>query len=205
MRDQPDLESLLSLLHHLDPKVRSEAIHRLGEEGSRQAMQALRDVVRDDGNTHCRKSALYWLRKRADRPLYNEAIYYALEDEDPFLRMHAAWSIRQADRPNPGIVEPLLSALASSRDMPAAVPMMLSALGKLGDRRAFEPIAAYLKSESGYQRGVAAQALGRLGDTRAVGHLTQLLDDHATAWKEDHGPERTVADIARRALARLTS
>jgi HEAT repeat protein len=84
-----------------------------------------------------------------------------------------------------------------------ALSMILSALGKLQDRRAFEPMVACLTSASAYQRGAAAQALGELGDRRAVDHLTNLLDDQAIAWKEDHGPERSVAHIARQAAMRL--
>ncbi len=161
------------------------------------------EVVYDtDGNLKA-NSYLYWLRRRADQEILNEALCYALDDEDPFIRMDAAWNVCQSEEPNPDIVEPLIRALKSSQDMPIAFSMILNALGKLRDQRAFEPIVAHLESASGYQRGAAAQALGKLGDQRAIEYLTALMDDQALAWKEDHGPERSVAYIAREALKRL--
>lgn len=203
MTYEPELASWLQSLQDADPQVRSEAIYALGQLKSTRAMAALKGVVCDDPVAHCRKSALYWLRESGDQAVFNQAVRCALDDADPFIRTDAAWSIRQAGPPNPDIVEPLIRALASSQDAPMALSMMLSALGKLRDRRAFEPMVAYLTSASAYQRGAAAQALGELGDPRAVDHLTNLLDDQAIAWKEDHGPERSVAHIARHAAMRL--
>jgi len=200
---EPELAPWLQSLRDADPQVRSEAIYALGQLKSTRAMTALKGVVCDDPVAHCRKSALYWLRESGDQAVFNQAVRCALDDADPFIRTDAAWNIRQAGPPNPDIVEPLIRALASSQDMPIALSMILSALGKLRDRRAFEPMVAYLTSASGYHRGAAAQALGELGDQRATDYLTALLDDQAIAWKEDHGPERSVAHIAREALARL--
>lgn len=54
-----------------------------------------------------------------------------------------------------------------------------------------------------YRRAVAAQALGELGDARAVELLNQLKHDSATAWEEDRGPKRSVGDIANEALKKL--
>jgi HEAT repeat protein len=73
----------------------------------------------------------------------------------------------------------------------------------LRDRCAFESIATYLSSPVSYHRGLAAQALGSPGDDRAIKPLTAMLSDQAVAWTEDHGPERTVAEIAQQALQEL--
>ena len=142
-------------------------------------------------------------RQTADQAHFNEVVRQALQGEDPFVRLNAAWNVRQAGPPNPGIVEALVRAAAKEQAVPAVFGMIVSALGSLGDPRAFGPLVAYLSSPDSYRRGAAAQALGALGDSRAIPHLTALLDDRATAWQEDHGPEQTVADLARQALGRL--
>jgi len=48
-----------------------------------------------------------------------------------------------------------------------AFPMIIHALGLLGDVRAFNAIAVHLQSANSYHRGLAADALGHLGDRRA--------------------------------------
>jgi HEAT repeat protein len=60
-----------------------------------------------------------------------------------------------------------------------------------------------LTSPVSYHRGLAAQALGSLGDDRAIEPLTAMLADQAVAWTKDHGPERTVAEITQQALQDL--
>ena len=204
---RPDVASLLSSLHDDEPQVRREAAlmlgQLLGQQRSRRVMLALRDMVLEDTDDHCRKAALYWLRVNGEQAIFNEALRCVLKDADQFMRMNAAWNISQAGERNPGIVEPLIQALESSWEMPIASAAIIEALGKLRDARAVEPLAAYLKSPHSYWRGIAAQALGYLGDPRAIPHLRALLTDHAPAWKEDHGPVFSVAEVARVALRRL--
>jgi HEAT repeat protein len=120
---------------------------------------------------------------------------------DPTLCLEAAWNICQSSEPNPEMVEPLIHALKNSSDI--ALAMVMSALAVMQDKRAYEPIVEYLKSPNSYYRGIAAQCLGTLGDKRAIEHLETAADDSAVAWKEDHGPERRVGEIAQDALQRL--
>lgn len=199
MNIEPDLESLLQSLNDADPAVRREAIYRLGPLKNAQAIAVLKDIVQKDNDFSCRKAALYWLQKTADQPIFNEALRHALDD--PSLRTEAAWNICQSGKPNPEIVEPLIRALARGQDIDLAI--IMGALGILRDPRAFEPLVVYLKSTNSHQRGSAAEALGSLGDKRAIEPLKELLNDQAIAWKEDHGPERSVAAIAQNALHRL--
>jgi HEAT repeat protein len=77
------------------------------------------------------------------------------------------------------------------------------ALGKIGDPRAFEPLAEYLKSRDPHKRACAASALGDLGDVRAIPVLEPYLKDKAIAGKDDHGPEYPVSDNVRAALEKL--
>lgn len=104
---------------------------------------------------------------------------------------------------NPAAVEPLINALNAAQDN-SAFRGIVTALSKLHDERALEPIAAYLKSSDVYRRATAAFALGELGDKRAADYLKALSSDKAFAWEEDHGgPKYTVADVANQALGKL--
>ena len=51
------------------------------------------------------------------------------------------------------------------------------ALGEIGDPRAVEPLTETLENESWEIRSSAAKALGKIGDERAVDPLTKLLED----------------------------
>lgn len=67
------------------------------------------------------------------------------------------------------------------------------ALGRIADKRTYDPLVRALRDSSPVVRGVAASALGHLGDARAVTPLTASLNDG------DEG----VRDRAREAIARL--
>ena len=101
-----------------------------------------------------------------------------------------------SERPgNPVVVPPIMEALVSLG--PPAVPTLLAALddpdqqtrvvaayalGRIGDRRAFEPLMASIRGE-GRPIWNAYDALGHLGDTRAVEPLIEVLNTDTTgAW-----------------------
>jgi len=58
------------------------------------------------------------------------------------------------------------------------------ALGRIGDRRAVEPLIALLTHKNGGVRGDAAEALGTIGDERAVRPLISLLADPWVSTRE---------------------
>lgn len=195
----------LAQLRDPDPQVRRDAIRKLGEMGDARVLSALETAAAHDPAPACRKAALAGLRLTGDQPRFNAAVRRALHDDDPFVRLDAAWHVRQAGPPNPEIVEALIQVAASEQAMPAVFGMIVAALASLGDPRAFWPLVAHLTAPDGYRRAAAAQALGALGDPQAIPYLTRLLDDPATAWQEDHGLVRSVADVARAALRRLAA
>lgn len=200
MENENELESLLSLLRDADPVVRRNAIHDLRTSQDPRVMIAFRDIVLDDKDIECRKRALWWLHENnADKSILTEAFLHALEDDS--FRLWAALGICRVGKRNPELVEPLICHLENNQHI--AFPMIIDALGIVGDRRAYKPIAAYLHSTNSYHRGLAAQALGELGDDQAIEPLTALLSDQAIAWKEDYGPERSVAFVAEKALRQL--
>ena len=66
-------------------------------------------------------------------------------------------------------------------------------LGRLGDKRAVDPLSEALADDNSHVRRSAARALGRLGDMRAVDPLGGILSDHN--W--------SVGEVAAEALVRL--
>jgi len=70
----------------------------------------------------------------------------------------------------------------------------ITALGKIGDKRAVEPLINVLRIEVDYvTRTCAAWALGEIGDARAVEALTEALNDE----------EKDVRQAARYALKQI--
>ena len=59
------------------------------------------------------------------------------------------------------------------------------ALGKLGDKRAVDPLINALSDDDFWVRLSAAEALGRLGDTRAVDPLIKMLSDDYSGVRRD--------------------
>jgi len=70
---------------------------------------------------------------------------------------------------------------------------LISARGRLGDRRAVEPLILVLDDESGGVRRAAAGALGAIGDRRALAALRAAQQD----------PDPSVGEEAARAVARI--
>ena len=132
-----------------------------------------------------------------------EELIRKLRDPSPQARLDAAWRITRMPRPAPAeLVGPLLQALRPESGY--AFGMIMYALGHTRDERAFLALTGYISSKEPYHRALAAQALGKYGDVRALKHLLALLEDGAFAWTEDHGPDMTVADIAREAIKELS-
>ena len=75
-------------------------------------------------------------------------------------------------------VEPLIHALKSKCGNAAL------ALGKIGDKRAVEPLIRALNDEKRYVRECAAEALGELRDERAIKPLTRVLNDEDEQVRE---------------------
>lgn len=66
-------------------------------------------------------------------------------------------------------------------------------LGRLGDKRAVDPLIKLLKDQENIMRFTAATSLGQIGDTRAVEPLIKALGDK----------EKAVCLVAARALGEL--
>ncbi|MCP4640893.1 MAG: HEAT repeat domain-containing protein [bacterium] len=120
----------------------------------------------------------------------------ALRDEDDGTRWRAAEVLGEmGDR---RAVGPLVKSLSNTGDQ-IVFMKTAGALSKLGDRRAVKPLAGALEDENRRVRGIAARALGDLGDALAVGPLLKYLkhneDEEALIALGKLGDERAVEGL----------
>jgi phycocyanobilin lyase alpha subunit len=104
----------------------------------------------------------------------------ALNDAEPNRRYYAAWWLGRFRVDDPRAIAALIDALddESDRTEDGGYPLRRNAaraLGKLGDRRAVEPLIKSLDCSDFYVREAAAQALEALGDRGCVPALQKLL------------------------------
>jgi len=118
-----------------------------------------------------------------------EPLLTALQKEEDYTRTRVVDALaRLGDR---RAVEPLMALLAVEGDEKldaTTKPHTIDALAKLEDQRAVEPLIAFFAREAmhaattqeffAFNAEHAAQALGGLGDKRAVGSFIAYLKDH---------------------------
>ena len=109
------------------------------------------------------------------------AIANLKQKEDLGARYYAAWWLGKFRIKNPEAVSTLLMALEDEKDRApdGGYPLRRNAaraLGKLGDKRAVEPLTRCLEFPDYYVREAAAQALEILDDRRCVSALIKMLD-----------------------------
>jgi len=103
-----------------------------------------------------------------------------LQGADLGLRFYSAWWLGRFRVREEAAILALIAALDDEEDCTAAggYPLRRNAaraLGKLGDRRAVQPLIHSLQCSDFYVREAAAQALEQLGDPACVPALLQLL------------------------------
>jgi phycocyanobilin lyase alpha subunit len=108
-----------------------------------------------------------------------------LKHPDLSLRYYAAWWLGKFAT-GTSAVDALLIALADEADRTelGGYPLRRNAaraLGKLGDRRAVQPLIACLECDDYYVREAAAQSLGMLGDSSCIPQLLKLLEGGVAA------------------------
>ena len=114
-------------------------------------------------------------------PLTVDQAIEHLKGEDGSLRFYAAWWFGKFKVVTPEIVKLLIAALGDEDDRTpeGGYPLRRNAaraLGKLGAVEAVEALIEALGCSDYYVREGAAQSLEMLGDERAIGPLTELLD-----------------------------
>ncbi len=113
-------------------------------------------------------------------PLTIEKALANLNDPDVSLRYYAAWWLGKFAAGNPDVVDALIVALQDEADRTelGGYPLRRNAaraLGKLGDRRAVQPLLQCLDCADFYVQAAAAQSLGMLGDPDCIPAMLAIL------------------------------
>lgn len=120
------------------------------------------------------------MNNQAEQLTEKQAIANLKQKEDLGARYYAAWWLGKFRIKNPEAVSTLLMALEDEQDRApdGGYPLRRNAaraLGKLGDKRAVEPLARCLEFPDYYVREAAAQALEMLEDSSCIPALMKLL------------------------------
>lgn len=198
--DPVALQPLMQILESTEHKgIRRRAVVALGFLASNQAIPLLMNAL-EDRDVVIRKTAIEALELIHD-PQKAGLFVRMLTDENAEVRLLAANALERIswkpateqeqiaydiakghwDSPllsSPEAVESLLKVLYDGRaeNINARVNAVL-VLGKIGEKRAVEPLVNIYKHEYGTLRETVVAALGDIGDIRAVEVLIQALND----------------------------
>jgi HEAT repeat protein len=170
LRNRGDVAGLISELDGDDIDdgvlVRAWAARQLGEIGDQSATPALTRML-SDNHEDARNAAARALGKLRD-PLATDALLGSLTDTSTNVRNWSAESLgligdRKAVAP---LVNMLETAMAPGERAYAA-----RALGRIGDQAAVDGLIAALEDEHRAVRWLSAEALTRVGDSRAIPYL----------------------------------
>lgn len=202
-KDPRAIQPLMKLTTDLPKQIQNAAIAALGcYSNEPRVTDFLRQFARGKGEPDTRVSAIFALARAAGKEAAQELWLEMLNDSSPQMVINAASQLATAKQP--ATVKPLLAALERAGEGSMAFTFLVRALGDLGDKRAFEALAGYLKASEPFKRAAAAHALGKLGDPRGLDVLEALKGDKAVAGQEDHGgPSYTVGDMAAQAIAAI--
>lgn len=168
------VEELLLYVADDDQGYRTEAMAKLLSTGIAGIYAVLERGVRDDGNADFRNGAMDMLVAFG-----RESVPYLVklvQDTNEEVRNFAC--VMLGDIGNREAVGPLIRAL-SDRDVNVS-HSAAEALGKIGDRSALFPLIELLKGDFWVQYS-AITAIGAMRDYRAVPHLLQMLDNELLA------------------------
>ena len=171
MTDGRDL--LIEQLASLDPTTRRYAAEDLGDLHDARAVPALVEAVRDP-EVAVREAAVDALVAIGGQAV-SEHVAPLLETEDVALRNYA---IEILERVGPESIDVLVAACNSAS--PDVRKSALDILGKVARGcagKCLEAVAALLCDDNPNVAGSAAEALGHMGDSRAIPYLTNHLGD----------------------------
>ena len=169
--DARAVEPLIGVLSDDVEGVRRSATETLGEIGNERAVGPLIKAL-GDANDYVRASAAVALGKIGDARAVEPLINALEDDEHSYVRSSAAEALGKIG--DARAVGPLIKALDDCGQEAA------EALGKIGDERAIEPLIKALKGNwEVCQR--AAGALGEIGKP-AVELLIKTLQDGSVLW-----------------------
>lgn len=175
LKDERAVKPLLFALRDNHRMVRINAAQALGEIQDSLALEPLIKALEDE-DWQVRGIAAEALGK-IKSPRVTQVLMIALDDKTAFVRRKAAWALGEIK--DPSSVQSLIKTMG---DEDFFVPgqsvqaLSVKALIQIGTP-SVEPLIASMKEDHYRVRRGAAQALGKIGDRRAVGPLMEALRD----------------------------
>ncbi len=198
LQAEGDVQSLIEQLHHKNPEFRGWAANALGKIRDARAVEPLTTCLDDEDKDVC-YSAVWALGEIGDTRAVEALIAYLNDPENE----HRYWvACTLGDIGDERAVEPMIDYLngeqaQSLQGLQSNVAKGLSNIGK----QAVLPLIASLRDGSASARKYVAEALGLIGDARAVESLIIYLSDE----DDDVGFEaaRTLSKIGEPAVLPL--
>src|SRR5882762_5688719 len=183
---------LLEALKDSDWWVRSRAADALGKIGGPRVIEAVLQLVRDKDDD-IRRAAIEILNQTKDERAVDSLIQ-ATHDSDWWVSERAVDALAEigSKRALPRLAEMLQSAANTK-----AMPIVVRAIGKLGDTKFVDALMPLVSGGEREVRIEAIQALAKLVDERRVEQLRAELQNQAAS------PDQTIARMAASAMAEL--
>jgi len=177
------IEPLISVLSSPNEKVRSAAAEALGNLAHYEESAMITPLIEalDDACDEVRFSAALALGKTEDEQALTPLISLLKQDTNPFVRDSAAKALENFYYEES--LASLIKALSDNNEMvrsTAAVSLNSIILPDLINpivKMSILPLIHSLKVIDNKGRCAAAEALGKIGDNRAIKHLERLLND----------------------------
>ncbi len=190
--DAHSVKSLLAALADSDWWVRSRAADALGKIGGPRVVDAVLQLIKDK-NEDIRRAAIEILNQTKDERAIDRLIE-ATHDKDWWVSERAVDALAEigSKRALPRLLEML------SKGSNKAKPIVVRALGKLGDRETVDPILVVMQASGEKEVQIeAVHALARLADDQQFEQIQVQLESQAGA------AEPTIARAAASALEEL--
>jgi len=183
---------LLEALKDSDWWVRSRAADALGKIGGPKVIDAVLQLVRDK-DEDIRRAAIEILNQTKDERAVDSLIQ-ATRDSDWWVSERAVDALAEigSKRALPRLLE-MLKAPAN----PKAVPIVVRALGKLGDSRLVDTLLPLIGRPEREIRIEAIQALARVADEARAGQVRDELQAQVLS------PDQTISRMAALAVSEL--
>jgi serine/threonine-protein kinase len=190
--DAKSVKYLLESLKDSDWWVRSRAADALGKIGGPKVIDAVLQLVRDK-DENIRRAAIEILNQTKDERAVDSLIQ-ATRDADWWVSERAVDALAEigSKRALPRLME-MLQGAANGK----ATPIVVRALGKLGDHRLVDTLLPLIARPEREIRIEAIGALARVADENRAGQVRAELQAHVGS------PDQTIARMAAAAVTEL--
>jgi serine/threonine-protein kinase len=183
---------LLEALKDSDWWVRSRAADALGKIGGPRVIEAVLQLVRDKDDD-IRRAAIEILNQTKDERAVDSLIQ-ATHDSDWWVSERAVDALAEIGSKR---ALPRLAEMLQTGGNPKSLPIVVRAIGKLGDSKFVDTLLPLVSGGEREVRIEAIQAAAKLVDQRRVEHLRAELQNQAAS------ADQTIARMAASAMAEL--